>query len=269
MRTKQPLNAEVAKISQRTQKECRRFVLRPLRILCVLCVLCVQISSAVLLFAIGSIAHAQSSCSSDGQPQPVVLLERFINADCEACWSDPATPKAGARELALDWVLPGAKGDDAPLSSVARRDALFRLEALGRKPPEQSDATRHAVRPGPQMLRVAQGPPVNDYVGTSIALRKPGTAKWSAWLALVETVPAGVEGSPVERNLVRNTFQPPWDGGGHLSKTDRRRLVESRPMQIPEGAKPSRLRVVGWLEDSHGHIRAIAQSQCKPEGAKE
>ncbi|MGZ5194833.1 MAG: hypothetical protein ACXWJM_06175, partial [Ramlibacter sp.] len=154
-------------------------------------------------------------------------------------------------------------------SPVARRDALARLEALGRKVPEQSDAARHPAQPGPQTLRVAHGLAVNDYIGTSIALRKPGTAKWSAWLALVETVPAGVEGSPVERNLVRNTFQPPWDGGGHLSKTDRRRMVESRPMQIPEGAKPSRLRVVGWLEDSHGHIRAIAQSRCRPEDTKE
>jgi len=219
----------------------------------------------LLPLALSAAAHAQSLCSSDGQPQPVALLERFINADCEACWSDPATPKAGARELALDWVLPGAKGDDAPLSSVARRDALARLEALGRKAPEQSDATRHAALPGPQMLRVANGLAVNDYVGTSIALRNPGTAKWNAWLVLVETVPAGVEGSPVERNLVRNSFQPPWNGGAHMSTTDRRRLAESRPMQIPEGAKPSRLRVIGWLEDSHGRIRSIAQARCAPE----
>jgi hypothetical protein len=116
---------------------------------------------------------------------------------------------------------------------------------------------------------VAHGLAVNDYIGTSISVQQPGPERWSAWLALVETVPAGVEGSPVERNLVRNTFQPPWDGAKPLSKADRRRLLESRPMQIPEGAKPSRLRVVGWLEDSRGHIRAIAQSRCRPEGTKE
>jgi len=219
----------------------------------------------MLPLALSAAASGQSLCASDGQPQPVALVERFINADCEACWSDPATPKAGPRELALDWVVPGAKGDDAPLSSVARRDALLRLEALGRKAPEQSDAARHAVRRGPQTLRVAQGPAVNDYIGTSIALQKPGTGPWSAWLALVETVPAGVEGSPVERNLVRNTFQPAWNGGRRMSKADRQRLVESRPMQIPEGAKPARLRVIGWLEDSQGRIRSIAQSRCAPE----
>jgi hypothetical protein len=223
----------------------------------------------LLPLALSAAAYGQSLCSSDGQPQPVALLERFISADCEACWSDPATPKAGPRELALDWVVPGPKGDDAPLSSVARRDALLRLEALGRAAPERSEVVRHPVQPGPQKLRVAHGLAVNDYIGTSISVQQPGPERWSAWLALVETVPAGVEGSPVERNLVRNTFQPPWDGAKPLSKADRRRLLESRPMQIPEGAKPSRLRVVGWLEDSRGHIRAIAQSRCRPEGTKE
>ena len=37
-------------------------------------------------------AWALSACSSDGQPQPVALLERFISADCLECWSDPGTP---------------------------------------------------------------------------------------------------------------------------------------------------------------------------------
>jgi hypothetical protein len=39
-------------------------------------------------------------------------------------------------------------------------------------------------------------------------------------------------------------------------------------MNIPEGANPSRLRVVGWVEDARGRIRAIAQSLCVPPGAK-
>ena len=36
-------------------------------------------------------AAAQSLCTSERQAQPVAVLERFINADCESCWSDPAT----------------------------------------------------------------------------------------------------------------------------------------------------------------------------------
>jgi hypothetical protein len=68
----------------------------------------------------------------------------------------------------------------------------------------------------------------------------------------------------VERNLVRNTFQPPWDGTRALSKRERQRLFEARPMQIPEGAKGNRLRVVGWVEDANGRVVAAAQSLCRP-----
>ena len=41
-----------------------------------------------LLLALSSApgAWAQASCSSDGAPRPAVVFERFINADCEACW---------------------------------------------------------------------------------------------------------------------------------------------------------------------------------------
>ena len=91
-------------------------------------------------------AWAQSFCASDGQPQPVQLMERFINANCETCWTDPATPQPGPRALALDWVLPGSRGDDAPLSTVAARDALARLEALGQGLPEKTHNRTHAVK---------------------------------------------------------------------------------------------------------------------------
>jgi hypothetical protein len=33
-------------------------------------------------------------------------------------------------------------------------------------------------------------------------------------------------------------------------------------MSIPEGAKPERLRVVGWVEDARGRVVAAAQSRC-------
>jgi hypothetical protein len=36
-------------------------------------------------------------------------------------------------------------------------------------------------------------------------------------------------------------------------------------MNIPEGADPARLRVVGWVEDAHGRIVAAAQSHCRQE----
>lgn len=202
-------------------------------------------------------AAAQSVCSSDGQPQPAAVLERFINADCDSCWRDAATPKARAGELALDWIVPGSKGEDAPLAMGASRDGLTRLEALKRPVPAQADALRRARVPARLALRVAQGAPFNDYIGTSMALQPGRGGPWRAWLLLVEVLPAGAEGSAVPRNLVRNVFETEWDGG--------RALQEARPMQIHEGTRPERLRLVALVEDTRGRIRAIARSECRPE----
>lgn len=203
-------------------------------------------------------AAAASACTSDNLPQPAALVERFLNADCESCWSDPKTPAAKRNEIALDWVLPGSKGDDAPLATVARRDGLARLQALGRRVPEGSDSVRTRRQGGPARLRIAQGPAMNDYIGTSIELRQ-AAAPVRAWLMLVETLPAGVEGSPVERNLVRNVFQPDWD---RASRAPRK---EARAMQIHEGAKASRLRLVALVEDARGRLTALARTACTPE----
>ena len=202
-------------------------------------------------------APAQSSCSSDGQPQPVALLERFISADCDDCWTR-ATAQAKKGELAIDWIAPGARGDDAPLSAAATRDALERLHSLKRKPPSPVDTLRSARRDGTGTLRVAQGPAFNGYLGASIESPDAGRGPFTGWLALVETLPAGTEGSPVERNLVRNLLVVPWPAAPGAR-------FEARPMAIPEGAHPDRLRVVGWLADSRGVIRAISESRCEPE----
>lgn len=217
--------------------------------------------AALLLAAAGAMAQP-SSCDSDGQPQPVGLLERFINADCQPCWSDAATPRPRAGELALDWITPGTRGEDAPLSAAASRDSTARLQALARTAPARAEAMRNQAQRPAQPLRVAHGLPFNGYMGASIELKPDRRGPWKAWLLLVETLPAGTEGSPVERNLVRNALQPDWDGKAPPSKAQQRRLFESRAMNIPEGANPKRLRVVGWVEDSRGRIRAIAQSRC-------
>lgn len=209
--------------------------------------------------------RAQSFCSSDGQRQPAGLLERFISADCEACWSQGG-PRPAPGELALDWIVPGSKGDDAALSAAASRDALTRLAALDRAAPAASDAVRHRVQAARPGLRVSHGPPINGYLGTSIEFKSPGPGHWSSWLLLVETIPAGAEGTPIERNLVRNALESSWGGSGPLSRDELARLYESRPTSIADGARPSRLRVVGWVLDGRGRLRAIAQSHCTPAG---
>jgi hypothetical protein len=215
-------------------------------------------------------ANAQSYCASDGQPRPVQLLERFINADCDNCWADPATPRPGAGAIALDWIVPGAKGDDAPLAAAASRDGLARLQALRQPPPTRASASRHRVKALPgSSLRVAHGLALGDYLGASIELKPIPTAarrqSWTGWLALVETLPAGTEGSPVARNLARNLFQTNWYGRKQLSKTEQNRFFEQRSMRIAPGVDASRLRVMGWVEDQTGQVVAAAASQCLPQ----
>ncbi len=208
-------------------------------------------------------------CASDGQPRPRALLERFINADCEACWRDAATPAPRARAVVLDWVVPGSRGEDAPLSAVALREGLDRLATLGRPMPAAAESVDSPLLAAARTLRVAHGLPLNGYVGTSISLSPAGRGPWRAWLLLVEALPAGTEGSPVARHLVRAAFNPPWDLPRAPTAAERQRLWESRPLRIPEGADPGRLKVVGWVEDAQGRIRAIAESRCLPVGGKQ
>jgi hypothetical protein len=133
-------------------------------------------------------------------------------------------------------------------------------------PAGRSNQTRNVAHQG--RLRVAHGLPVSGYVGASISLQRSpqaaSPAPWTAWLALVETIPAGTEGSPVPRNLVRNMLQPLWDGRNQLSKGEHFRFVDSRVMDIPAGTDPSRLAVIGWVEDAGGRVLAAAQSRCTP-----
>ena len=219
---------------------------------------------------------APSFCASDGQPRPTQLFERFINADCDSCWQDPATPKASAGQAMLDWVVPndaGSKGEDAPLSAVASRDGLNRLQALGKSLTAQTLASTLAVKNRKAAtLRVAHGLPLSGYMGTSIEFKASSTSARAqplmAWLVLVETLPEGTEGSPVERNLVRNTIQiglkPNKFGRKQLLNKDR--FFESRAMSIASGVNPERLRVIGWVEDQAGQVVVAAQSRCQVPG---
>ena len=224
----------------------------------------------LLVFSHAHGAWAQAACSSDGIPRPVAVFERFVSADCEACWSDPATPAPSAqgRALVLDWIVPGRLGDDAPLSAAATNDALVRLDTLARPVPQQTDVhVETAGAASPATLRVAHGQAFNDYLGTSIAFtpdqRMRQHGPWSFHLLLVESVPAGTDGTAVPRNVVRNMLHGMWDGRNALSKRERSSWKEMRPMRIPEGAQPQRLRMVGWVQDAQGRVVAAAQSACR------
>ena len=217
----------------------------------------------VWLLAAGLPAQAQSVCASDGQRPAAGLRERFINADCADCWTAPGTSVARPGELSLDWVLPGDQGEDAPLSAVARRDGLERLQALGLPlPAGQSQRAARAAGPQGWRLRVAHGVAFNGYLGVSIEFKLRGAAPpakdlpLTGWLALVETLPAGTEGSPLERQLVRGLFKADWNQRppGELL---------SRSMAVSEGVNPERLSLVGWLENARGQLLTAAQSRCR------
>ena len=234
------------------------------------CTLASVLASTLILQS--SPALAQASCSSDGTPRPVAIFERFISADCEACWTDAATPAPSdtAGAVVLDWIVPGQAGDEAPLSAAATHDALARLRALGRTPPAATDVHTTVVEAaGPARLRVAHGLPFNGYLGTGITFA-PTTQRNGAtpgamafYLLLVESVPAGTEGTPVARNMVRNMLQGTWNKRDQLSNSKQTPWMESRPMRIPEGAQPERLRMVGWVQDAGGRVVAAAQSACR------
>lgn len=223
----------------------------------------------VLLLLAGAVStHAQPAvCSSDAQPQAVALLERYTSADCAACWQAADTPVPRPGQWAIDWIVPGAQGDDAPLSAVATRDALARLDATGQPVPTRHSHTFTAVRPGPTRaaLRVAHGLPFNGYLGTRIAYQPARnqlpTGPLTAWLLLVEAIPTGTEGTPVPRLLVRQRFTAEWP----LATQPVSKEWQASPvMAIPEGADPSRLRVLGWVQDTAGQVLAAAQSRCRP-----
>ena len=210
---------------------------------------------------------AQSTCSSDGQPRVLAVYERFINADCATCWVSAPSHVPGTSALIVDWVVPGNLGDDSPLSAAATRDALTRLQELKRSIPEQTDSHITDIeRPAAAsaQLRVAEGPAFNDYVGTGISFahRGSGAASYQFTLLLVESIPAGVEGSPVPRNLVRNSLQGTWHKNNGRTNVPNA-WTESRPMRIPDGAQPERLSLVGWVQDAQGRVMAAAQSVCR------
>ncbi|WP_042426810.1 hypothetical protein [Comamonas granuli] len=223
------------------------------------------LAAAVLAWAAGTAAAQMSACTSDAALPPPALFERFISADCADCWRDPHTPAPGAAALLLDWIVPGAAGEEAPLSAAARRDALERLQALGRAVPATSDVHTAPVRAprGPRpALRLALGPAVNDYVGASVRVRAPARGT-TLWLVLAEALPAGSEGSPVARFVVRNTFSRLMGEREQLSKEKQPAVWQQIvPMYLPEGTQVQRLQLLAWMEADSGEVLAAARSVC-------
>ena len=183
-----------------------------------------------------------------------------MSANCKACWQAAGAKDGRASTMVLDWIAPAADGAALAAGSVpeaaSRAPALTPTETLQRQTPlSRADAPR---------LRIADGPAWNGYVGVQLTVdrRTALSAGALAYVALVERVPAGSEGSGVTRQLVRSVAGPL--SLDELAST--RTVRHFRAMRLPEGARPERLGSVGWVETAQGVVIAATQSaaaNCK------
>ena len=206
--------------------------------------------AVLMVLSLGVQAQCQPSMGT-------ALLERFVPADCEVCWSVADLPAATSQGavFVLDWIVPSALGEAAPLSAASVAEAAARSGPLvpGRTLQRQQALP---AREG-WSLAVQDGPAWNGYVALQLRVEgrgKPTPAGAVGFLALVELVPPGEDGTPVARRLVRSLAGPlPLNA----TQTD---IVHLRALRVPFGAKAERLSSVGWIESPSGKVLALAQA---------
>mgnify|MGYP003482941296 CR=1 FL=1 len=201
--------------------------------------------------------------AGDCPARPRQLLERFISADCERCWSQAGANAAPRDAWVLDWIVPGARGDDAPLAAAALSEARERVARMAGLAPhaDAAAAQRTPLRtPAGARLSVTAGPAWKGYFGVQLDSHGRWPNGSVAWLALVEAVPAGTDGTPVPRQLVRTVAGPIAIDARQTRQRD------TRAMRWPETAKPERLRATAWIESPGGQILGFARDQCARRG---
>ncbi len=189
------------------------------------------------------------------------IVEHFFSADCSDCWAAAEAPGVGPQDWRFDWVLPTRSGSEAPLSAAALLDSAERAQRAGSKAPigpQPGSQRRAAAPPRGLALALAVGPAWRGYFGVQAEVRGALPPGSGLWLALVETIPAGSDGSPVERALVRSVAGPlpvkPLAGQA--------RIQHLQAMRWPESAQPERLQARGWIESADGMMLAVASPRC-------
>lgn len=212
---------------------------------------------ASLAFVCGGLAGAAVAACPPEKPQ--VLLERFISADCAACWqAAPPNPAPGKSALALDWIVPAPPGAAAPLAAAALLEAAPRAARDGRIDHNEVMARSHPLAArGALVVEVEDGPAWHGYIGLALTVRytatRPLPKGLKAWVALVERIDAGNEGTPVDRLLVRSVVGPLA-----LDALAQREPVEHlRAVRVPETGQAERLATVGWVEAANGRVIAL------------
>ncbi len=202
-------------------------------------------------------------------PPQAAVAEAFFSADCADCWGAPAGPAIRApttNTWRFDWISPG--GRDAPLAAGALPEAAERAQRLGLAPATSPKPARWqtASKPLPGLrLRVESGPAWQGYFGVQLSLavasRNSLPTGATAWLALVERVPAGSDGTPIPRALVRSMAGPlPLDAlkSGKAMTT----MTHLRALRWPASAEPTRLQARAWIEAPDGRLLAVVADSC-------
>lgn len=207
---------------------------------------------------------AANACLS---PPPQQVVEVFMSADCDACWARAAGEAPSARVLRLDWIVPGRDSEEGALAVAAVSEAADRLKAA--LPPQDPLVQRQALSAPPAgfAMSVQSGLAWNGYLGLQLKLQRKGGRALppdaSGWLALVERVAAGEDGTPVARQLVRNVIGPL-----PLEFTAGSRSVQHlRAVTLPPNSHAERLAAVGWIARPDGQVLMAAQSAaagCEP-----
>jgi hypothetical protein len=193
----------------------------------------------VALVPAGVLGALPADCPARGAP----VIERFAPADCVACWRVAAGTTGGKAHWRLDWIVPVA-GDPPGAAEAAEREARARRAGV-------TPRDRQSTLPRDAALAVSSGPAWHGYLGVQIDVAGSWPAGASAWLALVEALPAGADGIGTERVLVRAVAGPLALPGSHL-----------HALRWPETVQPERLAARGWIESADGRILALASPTC-------
>jgi hypothetical protein len=209
-------------------------------------------------------ALAASSPPADAAPAcpraDAPVTERFTSADCADCWA-AAVPGSAADGWLFDWITPTPRAAEAALASAAPIESAERAQRLGAQAPVDSQVwvQRERLQRSPGLkLQVQSGPAWNGYFGLQLDARGALPAGSTGWLALVEMLPAGTEGTKVDRQLLRSVAGPfPLDGARSA-----RGVRHLRALRWPDTAQPARLQARGWIEGPDGRLLAVASDSC-------
>lgn len=219
---------------------------------------------AALSIGLAALAPARAQPAPPCPGSGAAVLERFIAADCPACWAADGSPHPAAARPAwlFDWITPVPAGDDAALAAAASPEGRARAERLQAPVPASAEQQVRRQDRLPMLkglrLQVQSGPAWSGYFGLQLTVQGVVPPGSSGWLALVEHLPAGSEGSALPRQLMRSVVGPlSLEGAARRGGTQ-----HLRALRWPTGAEPARLEARGWIEAADGQLLAVNEARC-------